>query len=888
MNPLLSASSGRGWRLGLVSAGLLLGASLLVVHGIWMRGASGAAEAASPAALDLKESFDKTAPGQLPTGWSRWSNTRDVSFAVSAAKPLSGANGLASSGGSRVAARAWLDKPRPADVQAGAAVLLDTLIPVQVLVRGTHLDTASPSYYAVSLTRGLEVQIVRVLNGTSTTLGRGKSTRYFSGKWVRATLDAQGKNLRAQVFRPDTSQYLNDAGEWQADPAWAVTVADTTISQRGQVGLARVASYAGAVSFDDFSVAKAVGGDAVATVTRPGPKPISPKPGVPTGTKPPVASPDPVDVALPAIPRHYPHIRIALLAYGGNPMGAFEDQLLKESVDLVVPHTAYLKHIQDIAPGTPQLIYSNASNLYLDLLLDWLQYADQKGISREAAFYHAATPKPFRGDSASSRPVTWFWGVYRSGAGLTDMTGAAHGKNGRLAFGRAGESLYVGHCDPFREINVSLLSGAGGGWAAMLEYPSAVDANGRPAAWTRLKTLGDTTSRLTQSGEITFDPPSDWKPALIGGSDRLFYVRFHTSAGGFPPVANNILGRDYVEAKGTNAGTVPVFDTAADLNQDGYLDDTEYARRAAGKNARFLHESRLPTAAYGQMRFYTNPSNAGFRDWAVDYHLRFLKRHPLATGLFMDNSEGKLRLAQADALETVAPYPDDYGLMLSTISKAIAPRWILANTGGGGLFAHRVIRQNPAYLEEFLLRPLSHHWGFFEESAALVAQRSKLTRPAPFAILDTYPQNGSVTDPRMQLATLAYYYLLADPESTFLMFYGGYEPGTAWTRHWCPAAAYNIGQPVDKWTPFAMGADPSNPVLNYRVYQRSFEKALVLYKPLSYARGQTTGKLGDETATRHDLKGTYRPLRADGTLGEPVTSIALRNGEGAILVKSLP
>ncbi len=33
---------------------------------------------------------------------------------------------------------------------------------------------------------------------------------------------------------------------------------------------------------------------------------------------------------------HYPHIRIAMLAYSGNPMGAVEDKLLKESVDLVV------------------------------------------------------------------------------------------------------------------------------------------------------------------------------------------------------------------------------------------------------------------------------------------------------------------------------------------------------------------------------------------------------------------------------------------------------------------------------------------------------------------------------------------------------------------------
>src|SRR5262249_25865575 len=42
----------------------------------------------------------------------------------------------------------------------------------------------------------------------------------------------------------------------------------------------------------------------------------------------------------------------------------------------------------------------------------------------------------------------------------------------------------------------------------------------------------------------------------------------------------------------------------------------------------------------------------------------------------------------------------------------------------------------------------------------------------------------------------------------------------------------------------------------------------------------------DATATTHSLGGSYYPLNADGSLGAPVTSITLRNGEGAILVQS--
>jgi hypothetical protein len=212
---------------------------------------------------------------------------------------------------------------------------------------------------------------------------------------------------------------------------------------------------------------------------------------------------------------------------------------------------------------------------------------------------------------------------------------------------------------------------------------------------------------------------------------------------------------------------------------------------------------------------------------------------------------------------------------------------LLANTAGGQLRADPVIRQNPFYFEEFAIRPFSHHYGYFEDLAETMARRAALTSPPPLAVIDSHPQYGSPTDPRMQLATLAYYYLLADPEWTFLMFNGGFEPASSWTRHWCPAAAYDIGQPKEKWCVFASGSDPANPTLAFKVYQRAFTNALVLHKPLSYARAaKAPASTGDETATKHELPGTYRPLRADGTLGEATTSISLRNGEGAILVRS--
>jgi len=43
--------------------------------------------------------------------------------------------------------------------------------------------------------------------------------------------------------------------------------------------------------------------------------------------------------------------------------------------------------------------------------------------------------------------------------------------------------------------------------------------------------------------------------------------------------------------------------------------------------------------------------------------------------------------------------------------------------------------------------------------------------------------------------------------------------------------------------------------MTYRVYQRAYERALVLYKPLMHKPGdwKTQAALGAETATEHDL-----------------------------------
>lgn len=805
------------------------------------------------------ETFNRTKAGTLPAGWTQWSSTGTSVFTASTAKPASGLTGLADTASGSVTAQAWLNTSLAADAQASAAVFLNSLTPAQVFLRGTNLGTTTPSYYAVAVTRGLQLQLLRVVNGATTVLGTLNSASWIDQQWVRVTLDISGTTLRAQVVRMDTNQYLNGSGQWQAAETWALSRTDSAISGGGKAGLARKTAYAGTVALDDFLAANK--GSSTST----------------TGTTKTFKDPS------------YPNIRIAELAYTGTPLDSFALNLLKNSVDLVIPDSNYLPEINSVAPNTPTSIYANLSNLYLTLLTNWLNYADAHGISRESAFFHVSQARAFSGDSPSSQPVNWFWGVYRAGVlpQVADLTAAAHATSGQIAFGAQGESLYVAYPERYREINFALASGAGSGWTGVLEYPTAIDAYGDPTAWAPLPTLTNSTAGFTRSGQILFDPPANWVPAVFGpNAARLYYVRIRTVNGGVAPVAVKILGADYVHANGNKSGVIPVFDASADANHDGYLNDQEYAHRQQGMDARFLYQSRLFYSNYGQMRFATNPASTGFQSWAVNYTYQLLSNLPLADGLFIDNVTGLPPAGASKVVESVSNYAQGFAAMLGAIRQKIAPRWLIINADGAKE-TDPLVQQSTAYFHEFGIRALAQNFTQFQDEAAVVSRRLAMTSPtAPFGIIDSYYQGGSPTDARTQLATLAYYYLIGDPTRTFIDFFGGEEPSSSWTRHWVPAAAYNIGKPTGSWSVFASGADPENHAFTYRVYQRTYTNALVLYKPLSVNASGASGTIDNATAATQSLGGTYRPLHADGTLGAPITTITLRNGEGAILVKA--
>ncbi len=471
----------------------------------------------------------------------------------------------------------------------------------------------------------------------------------------------------------------------------------------------------------------------------------------------------------------------------------------------------------------------------------------------------------------------------------------------------------------------------------MLEYPTAVDSNGNPTAWSTLTTLSDTTNGLTTTGAgtITFDPPSNWVPAVVdstvSGTMRYYYVRFRTTtAFSTIPVASTILGYNYtgaVSVNGTNqvtgTYTIPAFDYAADTDHDGYLDAQEYANRTPGMNAYFAYQGRLFTS-YGQMHFVTNPASPAFRNWALAYYPEYLTSNQYATGLFVDNSENNPpeQGSNFSIIEPTDSYTEDYASLLNAIGSAIAPDngWIMANVdghaptaganGNGQTNADPVIHKVQASYEESDIRALTDDTSFFLGQYAWSYYRETYDSSS-YAVLDSQSLDKSSQSEekgQTQLTTLAAYYLLAptNPSQGALDFFGGEGTGTPWVQpntsppaynHWSPAATYNVGTPVSALpqTPVALvtnGSDPENSNYKFNVYERSFtgpngQSILVLYKPVSEYNGQA-GTTDPQTATTVTPAGGYSwyVLQADGTLSSTAqTSISLQNGEGAILVQ---
>ena len=380
------------------------------------------------AAEPVEQTFDAVPAGGLPAAWSAWGSDT-IARPQAASSGAASGQAVQFAGQSGASGRAWANEELPSDVTVQASVRVDTLVPAVVFARGRNLNTAAPTNYAASVVRGTVVKLLRVTDGNATQLAAVKTAAYLSQVRLTVSLTTQGNHQQVRVQRTDTGQWLTSKGDWTTEAVVALAAEDRKVSGPGLVGIGRNAGAAGSVLWDDFSARPADGDATPPTVNarltpRNTPTPAGTLAGLvrfqaqvrdaggiarveffvdgetvarrtaapyrhdfdsrnlangvhtltvrawdaagnvgessrrfTVSNRPPKA---------PPVPRHYSHIRYAALAYTGNPMGPIEQELLRESVDLVVPNERYLAPINAVARDTPQLIYSNISNLYLD------------------------------------------------------------------------------------------------------------------------------------------------------------------------------------------------------------------------------------------------------------------------------------------------------------------------------------------------------------------------------------------------------------------------------------------------------------------------------------------------------------------------------------------
>ena len=97
----------------------------------------------------------------------------------------------------------------------------------------------------------------------------------------------------------------------------------------------------------------------------------------------------------------------------------------------------------------------------------------------------------------------------------------------------AGDYLYIGYYQPFDQMNFVLTTPSSTG-TVVWEYSTGV------ATWASLSTnaigFTDGTSNLTANGKVSYTPPPDsgtpWKRAVVNGSKKKYWVRFHNATSG--------------------------------------------------------------------------------------------------------------------------------------------------------------------------------------------------------------------------------------------------------------------------------------------------------------------------------------------------------------------
>jgi len=312
----------------------------------------------------------------------------------------------------------------------------------------------------------------------------------------------------------------------------------------------------------------------------------------------------------------------------------------------------------------------------------------------------------------------------------------------------------------------------------------------------------------------------------------------------------------------------------------------------------FLHTSTTKSLAtrakvmiWDSDRYLINPADPGARAYTVDRYLRVVQNEK---GVFIDEAGSGDILPRVKAGVELDPteYQTAYTSLLAEMKKAFGSKVImlntaeytkdfdLANAAAAGA-AHLELFNNPMYAG------MPTRWKWVEDLRAL-GVTVDMVSPYAAKWADDHPSqypkgNYPTSGQRLNMWLLASYYMVVGQSPEGLYFHPlGPNWDTPFADYWFKGLEANIGHPVDARSALQKGTDPTGKA--YTVYEREFDRALVLIRP---PQGWDTQSFLDATAVEVTLPSgeSWLPLRADGTLGAAVTKVNLRNSESLILVK---
>jgi hypothetical protein len=327
--------------------------------------------------------------------------------------------------------------------------------------------------------------------------------------------------------------------------------------------------------------------------------------------------------------------------------------------------------------------------------------------------------------------------------------------------------------------------------------------------------------------------------------------------------------------------------------QQWYAAHTQYRMEDA-----FLHTStdkslatRVKVKIWDSDRYLINPADPGARAYTVDRYRRVVANDE---GVFIDEaSSGDILQRVKTGVElSSTDYQTAYTSLLAEVKKAFGSKMIMLNTAE---YTKDFDRANAAaagavHLELFnnpMSSSMSSRWQWVEDLRSL-GVTVDMVSPYSAKWADDHPSqypkgNYPTSGQRMNMWQLASYYMVVGQDPQGLYFHlKDPDWDTPFANYWFKGIEANIGHPLGARSVKVKGTDPTGKA--YTIYQREFDRALVLIRP---QQGWDTQSYLDATAVDVTLPSgeSWLPLRGDGTLGAAVTTVKLRNSESLILVK---